>query len=162
MAIKLAVNPKTIVIVVVVMMLVGLGLIALTYPDIQASQDAASWPTTDGVVLSTFIETSSDGQGDSYSPHIVYEYHVNAIRYESNRIALSTFSSNLSEAQSYIDNYPIGSTVTVHYNPNDPGDAVLETQFDPMGYLGTIIGIVLVCVGAAILALLILKRRGKS
>lgn len=96
----------------------------------QASQ---SWPSVMGTVASSSVEvsTSSDSEGGtstSYYPAVTYAYDVLGHRYSSDRVAFGfrVGSGNRAQAQAVADRYIAGNQIRVYYNPNNPGEAVLE------------------------------------
>lgn len=69
--------------------------------------------------------------GTTWKPAIVYGYVVNGTSYLSSRVQFmnvvsgsSTFRDSL--AKNISEEYPVGKTVTVYYDPDNPEDAVLE------------------------------------
>jgi len=91
----------------------------------QASQ---SWSQTQGVVILSRVEVSG-GEITSVTPRVVYQYDVNGQRYQSEQIrAGDRFMQMTSSRSAYdtIDRYPVGTQVTVFYNPQNPTEAALE------------------------------------
>ncbi len=96
----------------------------------QASQ---TWPSVMGKVTASSVEvsTSSDSDGGtstSYYPAVTYDYEVLGHRYSSNRVVFGfrVGSGNRAQAQTVVDRYIPGNSIRVYYNPNNPGEAVLE------------------------------------
>jgi len=86
------------------------------------------WPTTEGVIESAQMKThSGSDDGDTYSANITYAYDVADIRYEGKRLAFGAMSASSDYAQGILDRYPVGRNVSVHYAPDQPELAVLET-----------------------------------
>src|SRR5689334_21867377 len=124
------------------LLLGGFGIIALALV-IASLRDAAAmkrWPVVKGRVLSSKVEEykeivkgHSSGTRDRmtlYRPAVVYEYHVEGNRYESNRI---TQSPGLDRgvpdvAAEVVRRYPAGSSVDVRYNPRHVAESVLEPR----------------------------------
>ncbi|MDY7109627.1 MAG: DUF3592 domain-containing protein [Planctomycetota bacterium] len=106
------------------------GFIAHT---IYRQSRAESFPTTTGLVSGAEItsETSTDSDGHSsttYRAEISFRYDVDGRTYASDTYRYGAMgSSDRSYAESVAQRYPVDSEVTVHYNPRDPSDAVLET-----------------------------------
>lgn len=113
------------------------GLCGVTFAiaeAITAAKIAAArgWPTTSGRIVESHVTTSRSGGKSSRTSHHVeatYEYTVGGQRYRSSRITYgvregarsSTEAENLRSRY-----YPPGGSVTVHYDPDDPGEAVLS------------------------------------
>ncbi len=54
-----------------------------------------------------------------------YSYEVAGQKYESERVSLASSKSKQSRAEKTVSEYPTGMAVTVHYDPEKPGDALL-------------------------------------
>jgi hypothetical protein len=89
-------------------------------------QAAQNWRSTSGTILMSSVQTVHGG--NSY-PVIVYQYEVNGQRYQSQTIKAGEQYLNIriaGQAQETVSRYPIGATVTVYYNPDNPAESVLE------------------------------------
>lgn len=87
---------------------------------------AEHYPTANGQVIRSDIVSRSVKGGRRYRLEIVYEFtvagrrHVGTRRqYEDKEVSTSAASQTL-HAQ-----YPVGHTMRVYYNPDDPGDCIL-------------------------------------
>ncbi len=96
----------------------------------QASQ---TWPSVMGTVAASSVETShstdSDGHSStSYYPAVTYQYEVLGHSYSSDRVSFGfrVGSGSRTQAQAVADRYIAGNQIRVYYNPNNPGEAVLE------------------------------------
>ncbi len=104
------------------------------------------------------VKITRTGDDDRYTADIKYEYRVDGTTHDGERVyfdlkSLTSFfepSYNLrSEAYDIVDDYPCGATVDVYYDPDDPGQAVLERRIDTTalmialggGALGLVIGL---------------------
>jgi hypothetical protein len=106
---------------------------------VHASQSTA-WTTTDGTVLESVVRSSrhagvsrngrSGSSNVSYNAHIRYRYQVAGAEYESERVSFRVKGEGESGARVTAQRYPAESTVTVYYNPADPGTSVLEPGWD--------------------------------
>ena len=114
---------------------VGLGLFiggALSYRNALATQ---SWPTAEGRITFSEIYESRDEDGTSYGLNIGYNYAVEDRPYTGTRISLTDYSSSRNYAEGLAEEYPVGKTVQVHYDPADPTKSVLETGANWVQYL---------------------------
>ena len=94
--------------------------------------DSRDWPTTEGKVTSSELETWIER-----GPLTVYEARV---EYSYTALKLDRTNHNLHWGSNYrlrkpwaeeeLATYPIGAIVTVHYNPALPQDAVVDTGFN--------------------------------
>ena len=94
----------------------------------QQKKAAASWPHVSGRITRSEIKQSRGTQGDSeYMPDIHYSYTVNGTGFSGTRVRHGLMKLDLKGAEAMRGRYPEGSAVEVHYNPDKPGDSVLET-----------------------------------
>lgn len=90
------------------------------------------WPTTIGTVTATGVDAHAGdrGQGTSYVPGLQYEYTIDGTSFVSTRYALvggEPGFDNRDEALAWLEEkYPVDAEVTVHYDPDRPGRAVLS------------------------------------
>ena len=95
--------------------------------DWRAAQ-SKSWPTVTGRVLTSEVSVRL-GKGPRNLANVSYTYEVDGTRYESSRIRFGQGRTRFrSQAEELVGRYPAGSDVDVHYNPADPGVAVLDTS----------------------------------
>jgi ribosomal protein L21E len=146
------------------MLLAPLGLIlaAAAYKSLQV-RAAREWPSTAGKVVVSKAETrqvkvidSDRAEGHRFEERnfadIVYEYSVAGRKLRNNRVSIGEDRGNFQVAET-IAKYPVGTAVTVYYNPLHPDQAVLERDLPKClwGCLGVGTAIVLAIVfGSAI------------
>ena len=106
--------------------LLGLLSAADTVDEVRSGLAARDWPAAQGEVV-----VSRRHQGRSRLKDFEYRYTVAGRDYTSSRAAFLRvpYVDPLHEA------YPAGSTVTVHYQPEDPSQAVIETGAPVAGVL---------------------------
>jgi hypothetical protein len=94
----------------------------------KALREAAqAWRSTTGTVLMSSVQTGRH-RGSDY-PVVVYQYEVHGRRYQSQIIKAGEQFLNIriaGQAQETVNRYPIGMTVTVYYNPDNPVESALE------------------------------------
>jgi ribosomal protein L21E len=145
------------------MLLAPFGLILVAagvkYLQVRAARD---WPSTPGRVVISHIETrkvkvidSSREDGHYFEERnfagVTYEYTVSRAKLRNNRISIGEDRGNFEVAET-LKRYPVGTSVTVYYNPRSPRDAVLERDM-PKGMggclaIGTVIVLAIVFGGA--------------
>lgn len=94
----------------------------------QILSDARSWQSTTGTITKSRVEVSG-GEMTSISPRIVYEFTVNFQIYQGNQIrAGEKFWAPRTSEEIYdlVDQYPIGKSVTVYYDPENPENSALQ------------------------------------
>lgn len=77
------------------------------------------WPTAEGV-----IRTATISHSKPYRASISYYYQVAGIPYTGTRLA---FGEDMARGQRILNRYPVGTKAAVHYLPDEPQLAVLET-----------------------------------
>ena len=98
---------------------------------------ATRWPTAPGVVTGSDVRVSCGGRGCSHLPDILYVYEIDSERLSSDRVTFGGVMLDWTtpEADEVVARYPVGASVSVHYDPRNHEEAVLE----PGRYLGTAI-----------------------
>ena len=90
-----------------------------------------------GLITESKVESWEDSDGDrSYAPSVTYQYKVNRIRYNGDRISFGDHAGGSSSlAKSLVHRYRAGREVHVYYDPDRPDRSVLE----PGQTLGTLL-----------------------
>ncbi|MHA2227439.1 MAG: DUF3592 domain-containing protein [Candidatus Hodarchaeales archaeon] len=123
-----------------VAILIGIIINLGTAITVVQGLESQSWPTTQGTITERHtIRSGSEGPygGPTSRAEISYNYTVEGINYTSSTASISetyffynivqrgfTFTSGPGAKYSW------GMIVSVHYNPNDPSMAVLETGIE--------------------------------
>lgn len=72
-----------------------------------------------------------------------YRYEVDGETYTGDRTASATYrTSDRSEVEETAARYPVGSKITVHYDPDDPATSVLEPGISALPSLFLALGVV--------------------
>lgn len=135
---------------------------------------SAKWPSTEGEIISSYVEEVMNadpegGGGVSWHPRVSYRYSVVGREYTSKNIEAANIGLGTSHqyAREVVERYPMGAQVKVHYDPGNPGVAVLEPGIpNNIGLLGIVIMVAVIGTGALLLATGILgiatdlRRRG--
>ena len=135
----------------------GLSLVFLLMTIRQARQTIAArrWPTAAGRVLKaeTREEWIPRTGTTVYRPAIAYEYEVAGRRYTGDRLLFGDVDSvNRLDVEAIVSRYPVGSAVTVAYQPGRPEVATIDTRLDWIS-LGLRALAMLVCLGLALFLL---------
>jgi hypothetical protein len=94
--------------------------------NLQSARGSESWPTVEGTIKESEV---FDYYTDTvmYQALISYSYVVDNTRYTGMTVGYDVGgTSDPAPQREIVERYPVGSTVTVYYDPNDPKDAVLE------------------------------------
>ena len=122
----------------------GLLLVAAAYKSLQV-RAAREWPSAAGKVVVSKTEVrkvkvidSDRAEGHRFEERnfadIIYEYSVAGRKLRNNRVSIGEDRGNFEVAET-IARYPVGTVVTVYYNPLHPDQAVLERDL-PKGMWG--------------------------
>ncbi len=116
--------------------LAAFGVFLLVRAQMNANTALAlpQWPTVEGKVLSSGVDTRSRqmtpvNRLSYYVPQLRYAYTIGGTNFEGSVIRPGLDMEGHAveaDARAHIARYPVGGTVTVHYNPQDPKDAALE------------------------------------
>lgn len=142
---------------------VGIGMLVFGQIQRNKARETEKWPTTNGTIVTSRIEQQTRierDEGRSYSrttntPIVEYTYEVDGKALRGNKIFPgATMSYDIGTTQGIINRYQVGQPATVHYNPADPTQAVLETKAKGgsimliLGAVFAAIGIIACCVAA--------------
>ncbi len=129
----------------------GIELTGSGVNNIINARQSASWPTTEGRILSSDVKkgiyrgTRIWGTGISYGAAISYEYSLNGESFSSNKVLFGEVSGVSGDAaRAYVKKYPKGTRVSVFYDPDNPSVAVLESEVSRSTYLRLGIGVFLI------------------
>lgn len=112
-----------------------------------------TWPTVEGRVISSTVQTKHGTGGDTtrYYPVVEYEYSVEGKSFRGNRITFGTQTMDHTSAAGIAKRYSVGRSVEVFYAPEDAADCVLEPGTSGVSWLGIGVGIVFVAVAGRML-----------
>ena len=117
---------------------------------------SARWPTTTGAVTGTNVKsvTSGESGSNSYRMEVIYEYELGGETYVSKRYSFGgkPTRESRSAAETWLEeHYPVGSEVTVHYDPDRPDVTVLERGGVLSAFVGFLAGLAFCGLGVYIL-----------
>jgi hypothetical protein len=93
----------------------------------REARGSVKWPKVPGTVGESRVERQWAGTKVEYLPHVLYRYSVANQGYTGTRIRLNEIrSTQQHDAEAVVAQFPVGSAVTVFYNPRSPGDSTLE------------------------------------
>lgn len=134
---------------------IGFGVLLIVNGVRDRRKGAASreWPRTTGRIVSSSVRTQkvpNPGKGSPYinkfHPAIHYTYSVGNQPYQGSNYAIGYETQTLPQTNKIVERYPEGAEVQVHYNPQNPSEAVLDTGVSS-GRNNLIMGIILVIFG---------------
>lgn len=150
-----------VVVICLAILVGGLGvfLIFMGFLSLQQGKQIKSWKSVAGrVTRSTLeekrVETShEDGVKRTevgYAPMVEFEYRVEGQSIIGRRINMVEKQDTQKAGQKVLTKYPVGATIQVHYDPDNPQESVLETGTGASSIIFILGGLVLVVVGIAI------------
>jgi len=141
-------------------LMLGVIVVAAVYKYIEVN-NARSWRSAPGVVVKSGVEARkvkamdnvrrTDGGGTETRnfANVTYEYELFGKTLRNNRVSIGEDAGNF-DVEETLARYPVGTKVTVYYNPKNPKQAVLEREA-PRGMWGCITGgVVVLLVGYAV------------
>ena len=142
---------RVLLIVSGLMTLISVGFLPMLYH----RDHSRAWPTTTGVIRAAALKTAfaKPNMAPWFSPFVCYSYRVDGADYTADtwkgRMRYSSGSPKYAEG--VVARYPAGQTVTVHYDPTDPGMGILELGNHDGAGVALTVGIVFGLVGALFL-----------
>jgi hypothetical protein len=113
----------------------GAGGIILSAQYAWSAVQSVNWPTADGRIISSEIDSQSNHASRrttdrrTYIATVRYRYSVDGESYEGTRIAFDELHSydTREQAQAVLDNFENQRSIAVYYDPTDPTNAALIT-----------------------------------
>ena len=126
--------------------IIGFFLLQMASSQVGGYLSSRGWEEAEGTVIISELQTQEQGDSEVYRALVVYEYSVGRRPFEGNQFAFGseTYVPYREDVEAVIDQYTIGDSVTVFYNPNDPSESVLSRDIFPAAWGFFIIGFVLV------------------
>jgi hypothetical protein len=129
----------------------GLGAAFLGHAvwSIGAGVKSRAWPRTSGTITVDDLERDRMLRFTTYRAEVAYRYTVEGKEYAANRVFFgdSVATSLSGPAARRIVKYPVGSKVTVFYDPARPSTAVLEPGASWQNWLELAFGLVFLVLG---------------
>ncbi len=118
----------------------------------RAGTAAKSWPAVTGEVVTSTVIQDPDSDDVSFLATVSYNYTVDSVVYSNDTIYAGYGGSYSKQtAQDLADLYPVGEPVSVLYNPEDPGTAVLQPGTGFSTFLTIAMSLPFLLIGAALL-----------
>ena len=138
-------------------LLIGGGIFGVTATDRLVTASATThWPAVSGTV------TSAEVIGDrAYRPLVKYDYNVDGSPYSGESdLEIPGFgnqSKRLDVAQKLVAEYPVGTSVPVYYNPDNPAESRLVHHVPWNTYAQLGLAIFIALAGAVILVFFVYR-----
>lgn len=145
---------------------VGTGIFFfLTVRPLWVYMASSDWVETPCHIISSRVISSSDSDGTTYKPEIVYTYQFNGVPYQSDRFNLAVGSSSGYESKkAAVDRFPTNTRQVCLVNPDQPEEALLERDFGGTIWIGLIFGGIFGGVGYGLIFATLFgsKKKGKA
>lgn len=111
------------------------------WPDYTAAKQSMSWPTVQGEIKNSYLDTRESGTGRkkkiTYRANISYEYTVSGKTYRNGDIYIGSSSvfGSKSGAKNTLSRYPVGQKVKVYHSKTSPAKAALQPGAKPAHYV---------------------------
>jgi len=134
--------------------IIGAVMLVKYFRDKKKAEESQSWSSASGRITESFVRSEESWDSDgytttSYYPEVRYTYEFLGTEYIGHQIAFggSVGNSNYKKAEEILAQYPVGKNVVIYYDPNNPGDAVLERRIGGkiMLIIGVIFSLVALC-----------------
>jgi hypothetical protein len=139
--------------VAIFVLLIGIAAVVGGITLMSASRKARSWPVTTGRITERSVgpstTTGASRPGRYFEPRVTYDYTVAGKSYQGHRIGLATEAYDEDKARKVVNELP--DAVEVHYDPANPGEAVLQPSSIGMSLLVLIFGVIAALVGGGML-----------
>jgi hypothetical protein len=116
-------------ILTIVPALLGVGILTFALPLARRAVASQHWPETKGRVNAVSVARIWFGRGSLYFPDVRYEYRVGHAQLSGTRLGFASRLPWISRGKAHYalqHEYARGKSVTVRYDPMDPGEGVLE------------------------------------
>ena len=128
-----------------VIFVLGSGIAAYGGYALARCHRSSSWPSTDGIIVDSRIESQSEGS----VARLAYEYEVEGVSHRGTAIEPGSPWSGAGKhsAEALTKRYPKAAKVKVYYNPAAAADAVLEPGISRRSFTWFLFGLVWVAFG---------------
>jgi hypothetical protein len=107
--------------------LIGFGVLGAAIWSARRSTQAASWPTTRGVLTSLALKENPGSEGSTYEVKVEYTYTVAGKQYRGSCLAFGYMAGSEREAHAEIhEKLKAAKSVDVRYDPDDPASSTLS------------------------------------
>jgi hypothetical protein len=123
--------------------------------EMKRALETRAWPEAQGTITSSRVsketrrESGSGGRTSiSYYPRVAYQYTAEGRSYNGSKINIGGNTGGMEWlSRRAVKKYPSGKKVSVHYNPDDPADAVLEAGIAGSSIFMLLMGAVFLAAG---------------
>jgi len=111
---------------------IGVALYVVQFRQGLRADASKRWPTSAGIVTASALEQLPANKR-RYRAAVRYSYRVGGRQYQGDRIFWGGNEGRRRHMASVVETYPAGGNVPVHYDPQNPAEAVI----DPTQHVGS-------------------------
>ena len=133
-------------------------------PPLKYGWESKSWPKTSGTITRSEVNSWTKDGKSQYDARINYSYEVDGKKYNSTKIYSSGSYSggNITKAKKLVDEFPVGNTVDVFYDPEVPESAALKPGVSGNNILMAVFPLIFLLIGLAILTGMLKPQRSTA
>lgn len=140
-----------------IFLIVGIGLIIWGAQILKNASVSSDWPGVQGEIIGSSVREEQDEDGTTYYADVSYVYVAADRRYTADTVNFGQYGGSRNHAAGIVRQYPVGKTVMVYYDPEEPETAVLEPGVTWSSYLVLAIGFLFASIPLIILVLNIVR-----
>jgi hypothetical protein len=111
----------------VALIFAGIYMLQKALYSIREVVSSRNWPSTPGVVVRHTADIST---GNARTHRAFYTFTVDGHTYDGNVYFIGSRMTYKSELNDFFNHYALGNPVTVFYNPDKPGESLLQREQD--------------------------------
>jgi len=99
---------------------------------IYLNEAEENWDHHRGTILASGVTETYSDEDTTYCPWIKYQYTIDNVNYTNNQIGYEGLLGQTCTSSDYdwADDYPPGENITVHVNPENPQESIIDTSVD--------------------------------
>lgn len=114
-----------------ILVIIGIVIFYFFGGNFRQAHISSSWPTAQGRITHSEMVVDDYGPGSSrrvwYGLDITYDYMVDEQQYSSSHVtAFDVRTNHRTPIEDTVSRYPVGTIVTVYYDPEQPASSLLE------------------------------------
>jgi hypothetical protein len=109
----------------VIVFAIGAALYIVQFRQGLRADASRKWPTSSGTITLSALEKSPDNKW-RYRAVVQYRYRVGSTEYQGDRVFWAGNEGRQRHMAAVVGTYPVGRTVKIHYDPQNPAEAVLD------------------------------------
>jgi hypothetical protein len=145
-----------------ILLALGVGFTLWSAQLVATAHAVRAWPTAEGLVTESELLSAHEPHDlttPMYTASITYTYTVGSRGYAASRVTFADHSSSRPAGMAaVVARYPLGSSVSVHYDPAEPASAVLETPTPLPVYGPLLLGLLAALSGGVALVRALIPR----